>query len=139
VEAIKQDVTGELQRAHIMEHGESPTEAMTRFAQWVEDKKAENETSNAVFAAYPLGFDFMFTYWYLISFSAIGSPFGHARHIDIKTLYKEKAKTLIVHSVKSRMPKWLHSKLPHTHRADQDSAEQGELLMNLLAWEVDKA
>jgi hypothetical protein len=29
----------------------------------------------------------------------------------------------------------LHSKLPHTHLAIDDSAEQGELLMNIFLWE----
>lgn len=137
-EEILNDVSGEKQRAYLMEQGEDPAEAMTRFAAWVEEKKLEHETSNAVFAAYPVGFDWMFAYWYLINFSTIGSPFGHARHIDIKTLFMVKSKTLIVQSVKSRMPKFLHSKLKHTHMAVQDAAEQGELLMNILEWEPER-
>ena len=134
-EASKLDTTGELRRAYIIANGEDPEEAMTRFAKWVEDKKAEHDAKGAIFAAYPLGFDWMWTYWYLVTYSSIESPFGHSRHIDIKTLHAARAKSLIVRSIKTNIPRSLRSKLPHLHLAWADAAEQGELLMNILEWE----
>lgn len=136
-EAAKNDPTAEKRRDYIMQNGEDPKKSMTDFAVWLENIKQDHDGA-VIFAGYPLGFDWMWTYWYLCKFSDIESPFGHSRHIDIKTLYAEKAKTLISHSVKSRIPKRLHSKLPHTHLAIDDAAEQGELLMNILEWEGKK-
>lgn len=133
-EAADNDPTGELRRKYIMENGEDPKLAMTRFATWLEKVKREHGGA-VIFAGYPLGFDWMWTYWYLCKFSDIESPFGHSRHIDIKTLYAEKANTVIVRSVKGNIPKKLKSKLPHTHLAIDDAAEQGEMLMNILEWE----
>lgn len=133
-EAASQDPTGKLRREYILQNGEDAVEAMTRFSQWVEDLKKEHGGA-AIFAGYPLGFDWMWSYWYLLKFSKLPSPFGHSRHIDIKTLYAEKANTLITRSVKGNIPKKLRSKLPHTHLAIDDAAEQGELLMNILLWE----
>ena len=133
-EAALEDPTGEKRRKYILQHGEEAELAMNRFAAFVEKAKIEHGGA-AIFAAYPLGFDWMWTYWYLMKFSKVGSPFGHSRHIDIKTEYASKANTLITRSVKQNIPKKLRSKLPHTHLAVDDAAEQGELLMNILEWD----
>lgn len=85
-----------------------------------------------MFAAYPLGYDWMWVYWYLTAYSNIGSPFGHSRHIDAKTAYAIADNKLIRDSVKSRMPKALMSKRKHTHKAVDDAIEQGEMLYNIL-------
>jgi hypothetical protein len=136
-EAALTDPTGEKRREYIMQNGEDPKLAMTRFAVWLENVKQEHG-GGVIFAGYPLGFDWMWTYWYLCKFSDIESPFGHSRHIDIKTLYAEKANTVIVRSIKKNIPRKLMSKLPHTHLAIDDAAEQGEMLMNILEWEGKK-
>ena len=128
------DPDGSQRREYILQHGENARLAMTRFATWVEQAK-EEYSANAIFAGYPLGYDWMWSYWYLCKFSRLPSPFGHSRHIDIKTLYAEKADTLISRSIKSNIPRRLRSKLPHTHLSVDDAAEQGDLLMNLLEWE----
>lgn len=122
-------------REYILENGADPQKVMTDFAKWVTTAVETHGAKAAIFAAYPLGFDWMFTYWYLINFSEVGSPFGHSRHIDIKTLYAVKAEEMISRSTKRNIPKFLHSTLPHTHNAKDDAAEQGQLLMNLLQWE----
>jgi hypothetical protein len=122
-------------REYILENGDNPQIVMTNFAKWVTSAIETHGAKTAIFAAYPLGFDWMFTYWYLVNFSAMESPFGHSRHIDIKTLYSAKADEVISYSTKRNIPRFLHSKLPHTHNAKDDAAEQGQLLMNLLQWE----
>lgn len=123
-------------REYIENNGETPEKVMTEFSSFVQKAIIANNAKSAIFAAYPLGFDWLFTYWYLVQYSEDGSPFGHSRHIDIKTYYAGKKNELISHSVKARMPKFLKSNKPHTHNALDDAEEQGELLMNIMAWNV---
>lgn len=105
---------------------------MTEFAHWV-DAMAERHDGSAVFAAYPLGFDWLFTYWYLISYAG-HSPFGHGRAVDIKTLYAARAARPIAGSTKRQMASHLRTDTPHTHNALDDAVEQAELLANIMRW-----
>ena len=124
-----------LEREYLELNGEDPASAMTSFSVWVNNMVATYDCKTAVFCAFPLGFDWMWTYWYLENFSEFGSPFGHSRGLDIKTLYMAKSSSSLTRSTKTNIPKTLRSKLPHTHNALDDAKEQGELLMNLLEWE----
>ena len=121
-------------REHFEQYGREPIEVMSEFADWIRAQQVKHNATGVVFAAYPLGFDWMFTYWYLVNFSATGSPFGHSKHIDMKSYYAAKAGKIIGHSVKGRMPKTLLSKRKHTHDPLDDAREQGELHSNLLEW-----
>ncbi|MDX6429520.1 MAG: hypothetical protein QOE54_1886, partial [Streptosporangiaceae bacterium] len=85
-------------------------------------------------AAYPLGFDWMFMYWYFVRFAEGGSPFGHSRCIDMKTLYAARARAQIRRSTKGQMPRQLLSRRRHTHNALDDAVEQAELFQNLMRW-----
>jgi hypothetical protein len=123
-----------LDRDKLILEGEDPSVAMTRFATWLEQIKKDNNANGVIFTAFPLGFDWMFTYWYLIQYSEIGSPFGHSRHVDIKTEFASKSGELILHASKYNMPKSLKPKLPHTHNALDDAVEQGVLFLNILEW-----
>ena len=61
------------------ENQRPPEQAMKSYSKWIEALPGR-----PVFVAYPLLFDMMFVYWYLIKF--VGrSPFSHSG-IDIKTL-----------------------------------------------------
>lgn len=124
-----------LTREHLEVNGEDPAKAMTDFSVWVNNMVTENECKTAVFCAFPLGFDWMWMYWYLENFSEFGSPFGHSRGLDIKTLYMAKSDGTLTRSTKNNIPRQLRSDLPHTHNALDDAKEQGELLMNLLEWD----
>lgn len=125
----------EAKRAYIEAEGEEPEVAMDKFEAWVSGTIKAHGARAAIFAAYPLGFDWMWTYWYLMKFAKNGSPFGHSRHIDIKTLYAARAKSMISRSIKQNIPASLKPKTKHTHMALDDAIEQGELLMNVLRWE----
>lgn len=127
------DSDAETIRNYLYEFGETPEAAMTRFVKWCFELKAEYNVS-LVFAGYPLGFDWMFTYWYLISYAENGGQvFGFSRHLDMKTYYAATYDKLIGESVKSRMPKHLlKSKSRHTHNAVDDAAGQADMLVNLL-------
>lgn len=126
---------GGFDHANLMATGQDVHVAMTEAATWINETTKQVGGKLPVFAAYPLGFDWMFFYWYLMSFSEIGSPFGHSRHADAKSLYSAKAEALISDSVKAKMPRHLFSKLPHTHNALDDAIEQGMLLQNLVRWD----
>ena len=104
-------------------------------ATWVTETAAA-KGGTAVFAAYPLGFDWMWLYWYLIRFTG-ASPLGHSRCIDMKTLYAARAGVPIKESVKGRMPRHLLSRGSHTHNALDDAIEQAELFQNLMRWPGD--
>lgn len=119
-------------REHFEQNGEDPAAVMTRFAAWVEERREFYGANAAIFVAFPLGFDWMFTYWYLIKYSETGSPFGHSRHADIKTEYAAQYNEMTANAIKRNMPKAIRSNRPHTHDPLDDAKEQGELWMNLL-------
>lgn len=113
-------------------HGEDPTQAMQAFADWAAQMSIKHDGA-PVFMGYPAVFDWMFLYWYLVNFD-VPSPFGFSKAVDLKTTYAIKAKKPMKKSSKRNMPKSLFSKLPHTHRADDDAIEQGIFGINLLQW-----
>lgn len=102
-----------------------PAEAMTAYAKW-----SESFGSRPTFVAYPAGFDFLFTYWYLMAF--VGrSPFSFSA-IDIKTFAMAVMGTRYAESAKRNMPKRWFTEVPHTHVAVEDAIGQGLLFVNML-------
>jgi len=83
-----------------------------------------------VMVGYPVTYDFLFVYWYLLNFKK-HSPFSHSA-FDIKSL----AVPLLgkgFRSVNKRLLRsFFPSQLPHTHRALDDALEQGELFFQLV-------
>lgn len=124
-----------LDRAELIANGLEPVEAMDAAHKSITAiTRAYGGFARPVFVGYPLGFDWMFTYWYLMNFAKDGSPFGHSSHLDIKTLYAEKAGLPIRGIGKRSIPKELHSKRKHTHHALDDAREQGDLFNNVSLW-----
>jgi len=83
-----------------------------------------------VFVSYPVVFDFMFVYWYLIRFTG-ESPFSHSA-LDIKTYAMAMLKAEYRKSSKQYMPRRWFDDFPHTHQALDDALEQGALFCNML-------
>ncbi len=123
-----------LSREALVADGAEPSIAMADFVRWVDERCAEFGRAYAVFAAYPLGFDWLFTYHYLIAYAG-RSPFSHGRHIDIKTLFSARSGKMIHASTKRAMPSALLGTREHTHNALDDAQGQADLLANLLVWE----
>lgn len=123
---------GGLDRERLITGGQDPAAAMNAASTWLKEAAAG---ATPVFVAYPLGFDWMWLYWYFVRYADHGSPFGHSRHLDIKTLYAAKAGALVTRSTKGQMPTGLLSERPHTHNALDDAVEQAELFQNLMAWD----
>jgi hypothetical protein len=107
------------------ENPEPPDMVMKRYLQWVKGLRGK-----PVFVGYPVAFDFMFVYWYLIRFMG-ESPFSHSA-LDIKTYAMAVLKQPYRESTKRNMPRHWFDKLPHTHRALDDAIEQGALFCNML-------
>jgi hypothetical protein len=125
-----------LTREHLLANGRRPEEAMPELAAWV---RGVARGFKPVFVAYPLGYDWMFAYWYLVQFGDTpgkidNSPFGFSSAVDMKSIYSTKAGTPVGWSTKGRMPEHLIPSSPHTHNALDDAVEQGELFCNLMQW-----
>jgi hypothetical protein len=58
---------------------QSPEKAMLNYVEWL-----NSLSGKLIFVGYPVAYDFMFMYWYLIKFVG-SSPFSHSA-LDIKTL-----------------------------------------------------
>lgn len=104
---------------------QDPAEAMRHYLKWL--KKLPGRP---VFVAYPVAFDFMFVYWYLIRFTG-ESPFSHSG-LDIKTFAMALLGTPYRESTKRNMPRHWFPKSGHTHVALDDAIEQGVLFCNML-------
>jgi hypothetical protein len=121
-----------LDRDLLLVQGRDPAEAMNAAGAWVTEVCAG---AGPVVVAYPLGFDWMWLYWYFVRFADAGSPFSFSRHLDMKTIYATKARTTVTRSTKRRMPVSLRPGHPHTHNALDDAIEQAELFQKLFCWD----
>jgi hypothetical protein len=80
---------------------------------------------------YPVTYDFMFVYWYLIKFTG-KSPFSFSG-IDIKTMAMTIMKSSYKKAGKKYMPRqWFSIDNKHNHTPLEDAIEQGNLFCNML-------
>lgn len=121
-----------LDRDALIRDGHDPHSGMSSAADWVRKVASGGEP---VFVAYPLSFDWSWLYWYFISFSASGSPFGYSRCFDIKTAAAIKLGTTISDAGRRNIPAPLRPKTVHTHHALDDAIEQAEIFANLFELE----
>ena len=110
-----------------MEKGKAPEQAMTEFADWI-DKVGKKR---AKFVAFPAGFDWMFTNYYLLKYAG-RNPFGIAP-VDIRSVYfgmfpNDDGFTIR----KDDMKKRLGLSSGHTHHALDDAKEQAEMFKRML-------
>jgi DNA polymerase III alpha subunit (gram-positive type) len=105
---------------------QKPDQAMKNYVEWIEGLPGK-----PVFVGFPVSYDFMFVYWYLMKF--VGrSPFSYSA-LDIKTLAMVAMKSDYREATKKNMPKKWFDKLPYTHKALDDAINQGALFCNILA------
>eukprot|EP01120_Amphizonella_sp_Union-15-10_P003345 TRINITY_DN13767_c0_g1_i1.p1 TRINITY_DN13767_c0_g1~~TRINITY_DN13767_c0_g1_i1.p1 ORF type:complete len:259 (+),score=43.03 TRINITY_DN13767_c0_g1_i1:92-778(+) len=103
-----------------------PEYAMKEFDKWV-----RSFPGKPVFVAYPLSFDWMWIYWYLIKF--VGeSPFGFSGAVCMKSYAWSILQGEFRAVSKRNMPKRWFENLPHTHIAIDDSLEQALTFINIL-------
>jgi DNA polymerase III epsilon subunit-like protein len=123
-------VTG-FDRATLERDGRPPEEALPEFVTWIDGLAAEHDAL-PVLAAYPLGFVWHFTQYYLHEFAG-RSPFGQSAHYDMKTAYAALADSAVRDAIKRRMPSaLLGPKDSKTHHALDDAKGHVDLLVGLL-------
>jgi DNA polymerase III alpha subunit (gram-positive type) len=111
------------------ENLQEPEIAMKNYLAWL-----KNLPGKPVFVGYPVAYDFMFIYWYLIRYTG-ESPFSHSA-LDIKTYAMAMLKKGYRQSTKKNMPKRWFDNHKHTHRALDDAIEQGALFCTMLGENV---
>ena len=123
-------VTGLTRETHERD-GRDPAEALPEFAAWIDALAAEHDAL-PVLAAYPLGFVWNFTQYYLHTFAG-RSPFGQSAHYDMKSAYAALADSAVRDAIKRRMPsRLLGPKDSKTHHALDDAKGHADLLVGLL-------
>jgi hypothetical protein len=103
-----------------------PGIVMPEYSDWVNGLGGK-----PVFVGYPVAYDFMWVYWYLIRFAG-ESPFSHSA-LDLKTYAMVLLGKDYRDSTKRNMPAAWFGKAPHTHVALDDAIGQGILFCNMLA------
>lgn len=105
---------------------QSPSVAMHEYLAWL-----KRLPGTPVLVGYPVAYDFMFVYWYLMKFTG-ECPFSHSA-LDIKTFAMAMLRLPYRESGKRNMPERWFPASPHTHVALDDAIEQGQLFCNMLA------
>jgi len=91
---------------------------------------SEQLNKKLVCIGYPITYDFMFLYWYLMKFAG-KSPFSFSG-IDIKTIAMMMMKRPYTKIGKSSMPKrWFEGAEKHTHTPLEDAKGQGRMFVNM--------
>lgn len=103
-----------------------PAAVMKEYAAWL-----KGLPGRPVFVGYPVAYDFMWVYWYLIRFAG-ESPFSHSA-LDIKTLAMASLRCGYRDAVKRNMPREWFGDEKHEHVALGDAMGQGILFCNVLA------
>lgn len=103
---------------------QSPDVAMRAYVGWLEALPGK-----PVFVGYPVAYDFMFVYWYLMRFAG-ESPFSHSA-LDIKTAAMIALDVPYRDATKKNMPRAWFGQQPHTHVALDDAIGQGVLFTNV--------
>lgn len=108
-----------------------PEKAMKNYSAWL-----KSLPGTPIFVGYPVTYDFLFVYWYLLYF--VGeSPFEY-RGLDIRTYAMAVLKRKYITSGKAEMPKRWFDEVHHTHVSLDDAIEQGRLFCNMLAENISR-
>lgn len=104
----------------------SPKVAMEEFDYWLHQMP-----NRPVLIGYPITFDFMFVYWYMMKF--VGKSCFSFSGLDIKTLVHDRLKTPYRDVSKKTMPSnWLPVPDPKLkHHALKDAIAQGHLFFRV--------
>lgn len=121
----------DLDRDELVRQGEPPTRAMGEATEWVNEAAGRDR---AVLVAFPASFDWLYLYWYFVSFSPSGSPFSFSSCLDMKTALQQRAGVVMDKAGLDQIPAELRSDRPHTHNALDDAIQQAEIFQALWNW-----
>ena len=116
--------------AELAETGESPEDAMAKFAAWANKVVAGRK---GVFVGLNAGFDWSFVNWYFNHF-AVENPFGFAP-LDIKSYYMGLIGCAWEDTKSSRMRPEFQPAKPGDHNALADARAQAEMFEKMRAAE----
>ena len=103
--------------------------AMERF-QTIVRRIAHETKCSPVVVAYPAGYDFTYTYWYLCKF--LGQSCVGFSAIDMKSIAMCLLQDTYHNSAKKRFPRsWFNPALKHTHNALEDAKGQGYIFFQM--------
>ncbi len=107
----------------------APALGMSQFVDWLEGLPGV-----PIFVAWPATWDFMWVYWYLISFTG-KRPFSE-HGIDIRSYAMGMRARDFRRAGKNYLPKRWFGDRAHTHVALDDANEQGQLFMSMMGENV---
>jgi hypothetical protein len=121
-----------LDRPRLLREGTAPEMAMQAVCEWIE---AVARGGTPVIVGYPVVYDWMFFYWYVVRFGPPDPPISFSSALDTKTMYQEKARVVLTEAGRSHLPHRLRGRSAHTHHARDDAIEQAEVFANVFTWE----
>jgi len=115
------------------ENTRPPVKVMYGFLDWLNDWQKDSddahEGATITVVGYPVTYDFMFLYWYLMRYTG-KCPFSFSG-MDIKTMIAIKLNVPYKMATKNKVP-WKTPTFKHTHCALDDAREQGALFFAIL-------
>ncbi|HTD08636.1 MAG TPA: 3'-5' exoribonuclease [Solirubrobacteraceae bacterium] len=121
----------DLDRGLLVQLGAEPASAMTEAAAWIEHTAGHDRP---VVVAFPACYDWLFLYWYLVTYSDKGSPFGFSSCLDMKTMLQQRENVVMDKAGLNDLPPAVRASRPHTHNALDDAVEQAEIFQHLWTW-----
>ena len=113
-----------------------PVDGVAAFCKWVREWQNHPEKPTITPIGYRVAYDAMFLYYYIYTFGG-KDPFSKhgAQMLDLKSHAAAVLGLPYKKAVKGNFPKELFDGcVPHSHLADQDAIEQGQLYFNLKKW-----
>jgi len=119
-------------------NSEDPKKVIEAYIKWLEKIKKDSN-SELVFVGWPITFDFMFIYWYIIKFvrkyqkqNFLEMPISW-HGIDIRAFAMAHLKKPYSETREYLLPKKFFAKTKkHTHKAVEDAEYQGMIFINIL-------
>jgi hypothetical protein len=125
--------------AHCRVNPRPAAEVMPEYVAWL--NAVRGNWGRPAFVGYPVAFDFMWVYWYVVAFGLKPGekcPFGF-QGLDLKTMAWERMGGRFQDAAKPRMPsRWFEGAPAHTHKAVDDATAQGVMFVNMLAERPDR-
>jgi hypothetical protein len=105
----------------------APETVMREYLGWLQALSGQ-----PVFVGWPVSWDFMWIYWYLVRFTG-ERPFRESA-LDVRSYAMGLRGGEFQRTTRTYLPRrWFDANLPHTHVALDDAIEQGALFCNMLA------